>query len=215
MPIEDAMKPFYTGWNTGDQLSQQDNARYTQFGNQALQNTGVQNREMLDHINALQKMYYTGEDHNGKPLPPTYLSAIGDFINQNQPYYTQGVYSVAPGAPQYQGTNGLAITPKPSFNIPSDFVGPKQQMATPVQQPPVSLPQMQQQQIIPQEMSPNYNEPLTTPQQLMQQQDAPAPAAVPVTKPVMPVKKRRTLLKPQNVMTNQGAKPITSWNPFM
>ena len=80
--MEDSMRSFFTGWNSGDALAQSDNSRYTQYGNTALNNTGAQNREMLGHINTLQKYYMTKRGPDGQPLDQESMDMLGAFINE-------------------------------------------------------------------------------------------------------------------------------------
>ena len=89
--MEDSMRSFFTGWNSGDALAQSDNSRYTQYGNTALNNTGAQNREMLGHINTLQKYYMTKRGPDGQPLDQESMDMLGAFINAKQVPFSQGV----------------------------------------------------------------------------------------------------------------------------
>lgn len=89
--MEDSMRSFFTGWNSGDALAQSDNSRYTQYGNTALNNTGAQNREMLGHINTLQKYYMTRRGPDGQPLDQESKDMLGAFINAKQVPFSQGV----------------------------------------------------------------------------------------------------------------------------
>lgn len=209
--MDDALRPFYTGWATGAELAGQDNARYTQFANQALQNTGTQNREMLGHLNDLQTMALTGYDKSGKPLLPEQHRSIMDIVNKMQPQFTQGVYNPQDYlAPNSRTPAGMPIAPRAegsSFNLPN--------MIGPVQQPPVQLPQFQQAQTAPAA--------LQIPQISSQESYGPparqgpvAPVAQKVQKTVAaPMKKRRPIQKTNNgIMTNSGGQPITKWNPI-
>lgn len=89
--MEDPMRAFFTGWGSGDALAQSDNSRYTQYGNTALNNTGAQNREMLGHINTLQKYYMTKRGPDGQPLDQESMDMLGAFINAKQVPFSQGV----------------------------------------------------------------------------------------------------------------------------
>lgn len=89
--MEDSMRSFFTGWNSGDALAQSDNSRYTQYGNTALNNTGAQNREMLGHINTLQKYYMTKRGPDGQPLDQESMDMLGAFINAKQVPFSQAV----------------------------------------------------------------------------------------------------------------------------
>lgn len=89
--MEDSMRAFFTGWGSGDALAQSDNSRYTQYGNTALNNTGAQNREMLGHINTLQKYYMTGRGPDGQTLDQQSMDKIRDFVNAKQVPFSQGV----------------------------------------------------------------------------------------------------------------------------
>ena len=89
--MEDSMRSFFTGWNSGDALAQSDNSRYTQYGNTALNNTGAQNREMLGHINTLQKYYMTKRGPDGQPLDQESMDMLDAFINAKQVPFSQGV----------------------------------------------------------------------------------------------------------------------------
>ncbi len=212
--MDDALKPFYTGWNTGSELAQQDNARYTQFGNQTLQNTGMQNREMLGHLNKLQNMALTGYDEAGRPLLPEQHRSIMDIVNKLQPQFTQGVYTPADYLSPYTSAPvGMPTAPVPkgtNLELPN-MVGPMKPSS-------VQLPQMQQAQTAPAmlqipQMPPP--EPQTTPQLMMQGPAAPVAPRPQKTTTAAPVKKRRPIQKTNTgIMTNSGIQPITKWNPI-
>lgn len=113
------MRPFFSGWQSGDALAQSDNSRYTQYGNTALNNTGAQNREMLGHINTLQKYFMLGRGPDGQPLDPQALEMMRNFVNANQFAFSQGVMTPAPydepaGMPEMPtAPPGLSPTPYP------------------------------------------------------------------------------------------------------
>jgi len=198
--MEDALKPFYTGWNTGDQLAQQDNARYTQFANQALSNTGIQNREMLGHINDMHTMALTGYDRSGKPLDPTARLRMVDFVSRMQSPFSQGVYAPLYDQPkdatdrsQWSDAPVAPTAPTSSLQIP--------QMYGPQQPPPLQFPQMQQQYIAPENLTvPSLPQAasLGNPQMYGPQQPtqgSPAPVAPRKTTPVTTAPKKRALVR--------------------
>lgn len=150
--MEDSMRPFYTGWQSGDALAQGDNSRYTQYGNTALNNTGAQNHEMMQHINKLQQMYLTKTGADGKPLDQESLDYMRDFINANQFAYSQGVmtpwvddplagkrplHPIAPTAP-------IEMPPMPTAPVPPNpyplGAGPYQRELMPAVEPPAPPP---------------------------------------------------------------------------
>lgn len=202
--MEDAMKPFYTGWSSGDALAGQDNTRYTQYGNTALSNTGTQNHQMLQHINSLQKMFMTGIGPDGKPLSDSDARRIHDFVTANQQQFTQGVYTPMPFTPKADempyGDAAPVAPVMPSAvvsGIPALRAEPKI---------PLDYPTFEQTKI-------PVND-LNVPQQ-----------AAPVEKPSAPriedgrynkqVRKPKAKIKPKpapNFMTNQGIQPLGKWN---
>lgn len=198
--MEDALKPFYTGWNTGDQLAQQDNARYTQFANQALSNTGVQNREMLGHINDMHTMALTGYDKNGKYIEPKDRLRMAWFVSANQRPFSQAAFSPLDSVGK-DTTDRSKWTDEPI--APTAPVSALQipQMYGPQQPPPLQFPQMQQQYIAPENLTvPSLpqaaslgNPQMYGPQQPVQ--GAPAPVAPRKTTPVTTAPKKRALVR--------------------
>ena len=207
--MEDAMKPFYTGWNSGDALAQTDNARYTQYGNTALSNTGTQNHEMLQHVNKLHQMLLTGIGPTGQPLSPADRRAIGDFVNATQEAFSQGVYTPAPYTPKADpmpvfGRGAAPIAPP----LPTASTDLPPMLATP-DKLPLELPTYNpEQRIIPDDLMPRQP-PVT---------DAPAPKVTAPTAPkkkyTAPVPKRKAIIKKAvpSFLTNQGIQPLGKWN---
>lgn len=201
--MEDAMKPFYTGWSSGDTLAGQDNTRYTQYGNTALSNTGTQNHEMLQHINSLQKMFMTGIGPDGRPLSDSDARRIHDFVTANQPQFTQGVYTPMPFVPKAdEMPYGEAAPVAPV--MPSAAVTGIPALRAEPKMPPLEYPTFEQPRIEANNL--NVNPPPTEVEQ------KPKPSAPRYTAPVV---KRRAKIKPKpapNFMTNQGIQPLGKWN---
>lgn len=152
--MEDSMRSFFTGWNSGDALAQSDNSRYTQYGNTALNNTGAQNREMLGHINTLQKYYMTKRGPDGQPLDQESMDMLGAFINAKQVPFSQAVMvpgdrDVPAGMPPLfsmatppMETPVLPPAPIPIPPIYPNGAGPYPPQVAPVNTPQAAPPQM-------------------------------------------------------------------------
>lgn len=214
------LKSFYTGWNSGHDLAQQDNQRYTTLNSQALSNTGSMNREMLEHVNKMQSMVLQGKDQFGQPLPIRQKEEMTDFVNRYQTPFSQGVFTPGPwtlppepaapftGPMKPYAPPAATVAPMPS--MPAMPIAPSAEFdrafsPLPAMQPmrPVTNPGISSQMQIP---------PVTAPAMpQLQTGNLNIPEAPPAPKPTRKKAKRKVSVKPSNpILTGNALQPQLS-----